>query len=500
MKKKIAVIGAGISGLSAGVYALLQGFDVELYESHHSVGGECTAWRRKGYDIDGCIHWLVGTKPDSPLRAVWETCGALLPETGIVNHEQIASFQDEQGGIYHLYSDIRAMEEELLRISPEDSQEIALFIRTVKKYQGFDIPVEKPEDMMNIWDKFKLGASYLPLMKFAQFGMKLSVNDYVQRFRSPVIRELLSGVVPGIVVANALFFTLAWRVKGDGGWPLGGSLRLAQRIQQRFESLGGRLFLNSKVEKIIVENGEATGIKLTTEADVRTFDYIVPAIDIHAFLHDLLDGKYPVPYFDQRFADPVKYPVISCTLAAVGVDMELKHRPHSLTFKPTNAITIGGVKQDFLTLKHYAYDPAFSPNGHTLAEFIISDFGYDYWDTLRKKSEQDYQSEKQRTGDLLLFELQRVYPEVAGKAHIIDIATPLTFRRYCNAYKGAYMSFLSTAGTMQKNHKGVIDGIDRLYLAGQWTFSDGGLPGALLSGKFAVQRICKREKIKFVKK
>jgi phytoene dehydrogenase-like protein len=156
----------------------------------------------------------------------------------------------------------------------------------------------------------------------------------------------------------------------------------------------GRLFLNSRVEKIIVENGRATGIKLNTEKDIRTFDYIIPAIDINALLRDLLEGKYPEPYFEQRFADAAKYPVISCTLAAIGVETELRRRPHSLTFKPANTVTIGGAKQDFLTLKHYAYDPAFSPNGHTLTEFVIADFGYDYWDTLRKKSEQSYQSEK----------------------------------------------------------------------------------------------------------
>jgi phytoene dehydrogenase-like protein len=500
MNKKIAIIGAGISGLSAGIYARLHGFEVELYESHHSVGGECTAWHRKGYDIDGCIHWLVGAKPGSPLRVIWETCGALSQETGIVNHEQIISYMDEHGRTYHLYSDIRRMEDELLRMSPEDEQEIKLLIRIVKKFQRIRMPVEKPEDLMTAWDKFKLMASYIPAGKFMQFGMKQSVADYVKRFRSPVVRELLSGiVVPSVLAANALFFTIACRTAGDGGWPLGGSLRFAQRMRQRFETLGGQLFLNSKVEKIAVENGRAIGIKLHSEKGIRKFDDVIPAIDMKALLRDLLEEKYVIPYFEQRFADAEKYPVVSCTLVAIGVETALEHRPHSLTFKPDRAIMVGGVEQSMLMLHHYVYDPAFCRDGHTPVEFLINDFGYDWWDALRKKSEEAYQSEKKRIGDLLLAELQRAYPETAGKAQVIDVATPLTFHRYCNAYKGAYMSFLSTAGTMPKNHKGIIDGIDRLYLAGQWTFPDGGLPGALLAGKFAVQRICRHEKIKFIK-
>jgi hypothetical protein len=64
---------------------------------------------------------------------------------------------------------------------------------------------------------------------------------------------------------------------------------------------------------------------------------------------------------------------------------------------------------------------------------------------LRKKSEDDYQAEKQRIG------------------------------------------------TIPKNHKGVIDGMDNLYLAGQWIFPDGGLPVAMPAGKFAIQRIIKQE-------
>ncbi len=65
MSKKILIIGAGMAGLSAGIHALRNGYDAEIYEMHNLPGGLCTAWDRKGYTFDGCIHWLVGTKPGS---------------------------------------------------------------------------------------------------------------------------------------------------------------------------------------------------------------------------------------------------------------------------------------------------------------------------------------------------------------------------------------------------------------------------------------------------
>ncbi|HPI17384.1 MAG TPA: NAD(P)/FAD-dependent oxidoreductase [Mesotoga sp.] len=74
---KLIVIGAGIAGLSAGIYGRLNGFDTEIYEMHTQPGGECTGWKRNGYYFDGCIHWLLGTKRGSSLNKVWREVGAL---------------------------------------------------------------------------------------------------------------------------------------------------------------------------------------------------------------------------------------------------------------------------------------------------------------------------------------------------------------------------------------------------------------------------------------
>ncbi len=68
---KVAVIGAGVAGLSAGVHARLAVFDVEVFEAHTVAGGLCTTWRRQGFAFDGCIHYLMGTRPESPFHRLW---------------------------------------------------------------------------------------------------------------------------------------------------------------------------------------------------------------------------------------------------------------------------------------------------------------------------------------------------------------------------------------------------------------------------------------------
>ena len=75
--RSIAIVGAGVAGLAAGCYAQMNGYQTRIYEMHGLPGGVCTSWRRDGYVFDGCLQWLMGTRPGSPLNRVWQELGAL---------------------------------------------------------------------------------------------------------------------------------------------------------------------------------------------------------------------------------------------------------------------------------------------------------------------------------------------------------------------------------------------------------------------------------------
>ena len=55
MNKKIIIIGAGVAGLSSGIYAQKAGYETVIYEKNAVPGGECVGWDRDGCHIDGCI-------------------------------------------------------------------------------------------------------------------------------------------------------------------------------------------------------------------------------------------------------------------------------------------------------------------------------------------------------------------------------------------------------------------------------------------------------------
>lgn len=62
MQKSMIIVGAGISGLSTGCYAQMNGYRTVLFESHQVPGGLCAAWTRKGYKFDISMHLLANSK------------------------------------------------------------------------------------------------------------------------------------------------------------------------------------------------------------------------------------------------------------------------------------------------------------------------------------------------------------------------------------------------------------------------------------------------------
>ena len=70
--KKIVIIGGGIAGLCAAVYALKCGYQVEVLEMHDMAGGLAMSWRRGPYTFETCLHWLIGSSPHGDFHAQWQ--------------------------------------------------------------------------------------------------------------------------------------------------------------------------------------------------------------------------------------------------------------------------------------------------------------------------------------------------------------------------------------------------------------------------------------------
>ncbi|MDR2679493.1 MAG: NAD(P)/FAD-dependent oxidoreductase [Tannerella sp.] len=493
MNRKVFVIGTGVSGLVAGIYARLAGLDVEMFEAHSVVGGNCTGWNRKGFHIDGCIQWLTGTRPGTGINEIWKTCGALGDDVPVYYTEKIASAVYE-GKTYHLYSDLKKSEAELLSIAPDDRVAVKKLLKDIRRFQNLNVPIHKPFEQMNLFDVLPLIWKLLLSGKPDKKTETMTISDYLGEFKSPVIRRLLSCVFPVVMPVYTMFYSLGIRTSGDGGWPMGGSQEFVERMRRRFVDLGGKIHLGKEIDRIIIKDGKATGIKPKDDDREIPADYIITAVDADMLLNRLLEGRYPDSFFEKRFAESHNYLLLTGTYVGLSVQADLGAYPHNIYIRPEKPVRINRTELSFFNVKLYNYDPKFIRDGKTIMTILLTENEFDYWKALKDRSIEAYKAEKERIAGWAIEGIVNVFPELEGKIELLDVATPLTFNKYCNSYRGSYMSFIPYGHVRKQIHKGTIDGIKNLYIAGQCTFPAGGLPLAALSGKFAAQRLLTAEK------
>jgi hypothetical protein len=78
-----------------------------------------TAWKRKGYTIDGDVNWVIGTRPGIEFYRFWEELGA-APDWKIHNHDLYLVNEITEGKAFNVYCDADRFEKYLLEISAED--------------------------------------------------------------------------------------------------------------------------------------------------------------------------------------------------------------------------------------------------------------------------------------------------------------------------------------------------------------------------------------------
>jgi phytoene desaturase len=492
--KKVVIVGGGVAGLSAGIFAQMNGFESVILEKHSLVGGECTGWDRQGYHIDGCIHWLIGTKKGTPINDLWTTVGA-LGEVEIHDHESFLTFEHGDTQV-HLYRDLDRLRASWLELSPEDAEAIEEFCNTIKQLHSFEIPVGKPMDMLNILEKLKV------LMSMKDAGMvmrkygKVTSTEYANRFQHPALRGALGTFVPDRgYSASSILFALGNFTKGQAAVPAGGSRALALRMAERYVSLGGTIETSCEAVDLIIENKMVRSITCRNGKSFAA-DYFIVACDAHMFFNRLLKGKYPVREYEERFNNPKDYPLASEVRVAVGYEGTMSDYPRALRFPVTVPFRVGDTTVQHLLMTHYGYEPDFAPEGHTAITFSINQFYGDYeaWNALDRE---DYKQEKTRVGQEVIREMETRFPEMEGKLRLLDVATPKTFERYCNAHRGAFMAFIPTVTGKPMTHTGRIKGLTNLHFSGQWVQPPGGLPVALITGHETIMRLCKQEKKQF---
>lgn len=483
----ISIIGGGVAGLSAGIYSLLAGNRVTIYEKHVLTGGNLTGWNRAGCAIDNCIHWLTGTNPVTGLYKMWTDLGA-LGNVPILRQETLFTVTDGCHRI-SLHRNIEDTVQEMLAVSPTDEKEIRAFGKAVTGAMK----------LMGIFGKLEEGrisglqklASVPALLRY----YSLSTDQLAERFKSPLLREFFHSIMPGYFGAAAFIMTCATFCGGNGDIPEGGSRPMAKRMTQRFLSLGGKLRTGMEACRINLKNGLADSV-LFRNGETEKADYFIVTADPDTVFGKMLDVPMPKK-LAREYRTPGMHRFSSCHCAFSCAGEKMPFSGDLIVEIPPEYRKTAGA--DTMMLREFSGRKDAAPEGKTLLQAMIYCSEDRCREYLALSEEPDqYQARKRELANAVAAGIERKLPEIRGDLRCIDCWTPATYRRYTGSAVGSFMAFSMPPHMIPRHLSNRVEGVGNLVLASQWLLLPGGLPPAAVSGKKAAETVtalARKEKI-----
>jgi phytoene dehydrogenase-like protein len=492
--KKVTIIGAGIAGLSVGCYLQMNGYDTQIFEAHNLPGGVCTAWKRKGYMIDNCIHWLVGSSANDKFYRLWNE---LVDMKGMkfVDSEEWIRVETPDDRCMRVFTDINRLEQEMLAKCPADRELIRSFIGAVRRFVRFHLPVDKAPELYGPMDGLKMIFGLLPFMRQLKKWSSISIQQYADQFSDPLLKRTFESMF--VPETNMLFLimTIVWMYKKSAGFPIGGSLEFARQIEKRYLELEGKINYKARVAKISVKDNTASGIMLDSGEEYAS-DIVISAADGHSTIFDMLEGKYINAKIKGYYDSYETFP--SYLLVSFGIARKFDDYPRAVVIFPEQPLTADRIsKYEGVLVRVFGFDPTLAPEGKTVITAWILTREHEYWDNLKRTTPKRYEAEKNRVAEEVLEVLEKRFGDIKSKVEMTDVCTPATVMRYTSNWKGSFEGWLWTPEIGLGGMGKILPGLDNFYMAGHWVEPGGGLPTAMKSGRDLAQIICKKDKKKF---
>lgn len=489
--RKLLVIGGGIAGLCAAVYARRSGYEVELLEQHETLGGLATSWRRGPYTFETCLHWLLGSSAASPMHSQWRELFD-IDRLRFIYPEEFVRIQAPDGRTLPIYTNIDRMQDSLLRHSPADAAAIRDFVDAVRAFAHVPLP-DPSERGPAAWLGY---LRMLPKASLLRRFAKLTVAEYGARFRDPLIRAFFDAGESSQMAAITLAFALGWRSTGQAGYPVGGSQAVIHPIAENLQRLGGHVRLSARVHSILVEGNAAVGVRLVSGEAVRAHR-VLSAADGHATLQRLLGSRYTDPALEAAYSHWKPYP--SYLQVSLGIAQDLSHLPgFGALLLDTPFALDPGTHLDQLSYRCFHYDPTFAPPGKTAVTCFLPTYNYEYWTQLRERDRDRYHTEKARVADMVVQALDRAHPGLRVGIEVTDVSTPATVIRFTGNWRGSMEGWLPTPQVGFRPLPTRVTGLANFHMAGQWVTPGGGLPGGLMSAGAAIRDMCRQDRLNFL--
>ncbi|MGL1888173.1 MAG: NAD(P)/FAD-dependent oxidoreductase [Reichenbachiella sp.] len=488
------IIGSGAGGLSSALCLARAGQKVLLLEQHDVPGGWCHSFTLNGQRFSPGVHYIG-------LIGKGESNNELLCGLGIAN--DIVFFEMNKKGYEHCHiggekfsmpSGIENLKTELCKRFPEEKKGIIKYVDLVKTVhtQMMVVPT-----MSGFWDHVTVPYKTRYVGKFGLFTLKRVIDWHI---KDPLLKTILNvqcgdhGLPP--FKASFLVHSMLMAHYFEGGfYPMGGGGGYVKAFTKKIKSLGGEIRTKAKVDKIIVEQNKAVGVKLENGEVIHSHNVISNADPNITFL-DLV-GENNISKKLKKKLDNTKYSVTSLIMfltldidvTKYGIDSgnvwkisepDLDAVYGNLT--KTNILDGDQFNGVFLSCTTLKDPPSYNGRYHNFE--IVTFLDYSAFEQFEKEKDYHspaYEAFKKKLIDKMLNTVESLIPD--ARKHVIqaELGTPMTNNFYINSTRGnVYGTEKTLRGVGPFAFKPKTE-IKNLFLTGASTLSHG-VGGATNSG------------------
>ncbi|MBN2104048.1 phytoene desaturase [bacterium] len=480
--KKIAIIGSGIGGLALGIRLQSRGFQVTLYEKNEKIGGHAYPLKKNGYTFDMGPSLITATEI---LERLFQCAGRrLFDDVKMIKLNPFYRIYFHDKSFLDYTDDSDKMMEQMAAFNRKDAKNYLKFIEASKKIH--DVVIEQREGTRPFLTPWSM-------LRFAPraVSMRAMLSTYrfaCMYFRDPRNRFTFS-FHPLFIGGNpfrapAIYEMIPYLEKTGGVWySKGGMYSLIRAMGNAFQKAGGKLMLDAEVNKIIIQDKKATGIR--TGSEVHEADAIVSNADfIHSY-RDLIEPSHRKKWTDRRL-ERIKYSM-SAFLIYMGVRKKYPQLLHhtlilSHRYKPLirDIFDCHVLPDDFSMYLHVPSrtEPAMAPENCESMYVLVP--------VTNLQAGVDWEHIKQKYAKKILDFLEHSFglQGLQNAVEVLEIFTPLDFQSKQNAVYGSAWGVeprLSQTAYFRPHNRS--EDIPNLYLVGASTHPGAGLPGCLLTAE-----------------
>jgi len=486
----VIVIGSGIGGLVTASQLAAKGARTLVLERYLIPGGSGGSFRREGYTFDVGASMIFGFGDKGHTNLLTRA----LADVG----EHCDTVPDPAQLEYHLPGGLnvavdRDYEAFIARLSdlfPHEAKGIRAFYDTC--WQVFNcldamplLSLEDPAYLAKVF--FKAPLACLGLARWLPFNVGDVARQHIkdeQLLRFIDMECFCWSVMPAdltpMINAGMVFSD---RHAGGINYPKGGVGVIAEKLVAGLESHGGAIRYKARVTEVLLENGQAVGVKLASGEEIRARRVVSNATRWDTF-GQLVDTAH-TPKAETTWRRRYK-PSPSFLSLHLGVEASVIPEGchcHHLLLEDWSAMEDeqGVIFVSIPTL----LDPSLAPEGrHIVHTFTPSDINA--WKNL---SPADYKAKKANDAARLITRLEAILPGLSAGIRHQEIGTPRTHRRFLGRMGGTYgpIPALRLPGLLPMPFNRT--GLPNLYCVGDSCFPGQGLNAVAFSGFACAHRI-----------